>query len=503
MTHVHKNIMVQGTCSSAGKSLLTAALCRIFLEDGYRVAPFKSQNMSLNSFVTSEGLEMGRAQVVQAEACKIAPEVCMNPILLKPTSDRKAQVIVEGRVLENKNAAEYHLYKPQLKAIILENYQKLSSRFDVVVLEGAGSPAEINLRDNDVVNMGMAEMVDAPVILVADIDRGGVFASVVGTLFLLTEEEKKRVKGVVINKFRGDIELLRPGLLMLEEIIHIPVLGVIPWLDVHIEDEDSVTGKMQNISKVSSIDIVVIKLPHLSNFTDFDVFAMFPDVNVRFITSPAEIGNPDIVIIPGSKNTTYDLLFLKEKKLDIVIQELHSQGVFIVGICGGFQMLGTLVSDPYHVESANDSVTGLGLLDVSTVMEQNKTTTQITCSIVTGNGILEGLAGMQITGYEIHMGVTTPDEKAVSFTDVQDRCVSLLKGNVLGTYIHGFFDNTQFTGVLINNLRKAKGMIWQQQMTSYTEYKEEQYKTLATQVRKNMNMEKVYKILNREHVVCD
>jgi adenosylcobyric acid synthase len=503
MTHVHKNIMVQGTCSSAGKSLLTAALCRIFLEDGYRVAPFKSQNMSLNSFVTSEGLEMGRAQVVQAEACKIAPEVCMNPVLLKPTSDRKAQVIVEGKVLENKNAADYHLFKPQLKAIILQNYQKLSHRFDVVVLEGAGSPAEINLRDNDVVNMGMAEMVDAPVILVADIDRGGVFASIVGTLFLLAEDEKQRVKGVVINKFRGDVELLRPGLLMLEEIIHIPVLGVIPWLDVHIEDEDSVTEKMQNVSKGSSIDIVVIKLPHLSNFTDFDVFAMFPEVNVRFITSPTEMGNPDIVIIPGSKNTTYDLLFLKERKLDIVIKEMQARGVFIIGICGGFQMLGTHVSDPHHVESANDSVTGLGLLNVSTIMEKNKTTTQISCNIVANEGILEGLAGMKITGYEIHMGVTTSDENAISFTDVQDRCVALLKGNVLGTYIHGFFDNTEFTGALLNNHRKAKGIIRQQQLTSYAEYKEKQYEVLARQVRKHLDMEKIYKILNKKDVVCD
>ncbi|MDP4209865.1 MAG: cobyric acid synthase [Bacteroidota bacterium] len=493
----HKNIMVQGTCSSAGKSLLTAALCRIFKEDGYRVAPFKSQNMSLNSFITDEGLEMGRAQVVQAEACGIRPEACMNPVLLKPTSDHKAQVIVEGKVLDNKDAATYHKFKPQIKEVILKNYQQLASSFDVVVLEGAGSPAEINLRENDVVNMGMAEMADAPVILVADIDRGGVFASVVGTIFLLTEEERKRVKGVVINKFRGDVKLLEPGITMLEDIIKIPVLGVIPMLDVRIEDEDSVTEKMQNRQMAQAIDIAVIRLPHISNFTDFDVFNLFPDVNVRFVTSPDELGTPDMLIIPGSKNTIDDLHFLKSTRFDAAISELHQQGKIIVGICGGFQMLGKSVHDPYHIESELEKLDGLGLLDVSTTMEKEKTTTQITCKIVSDNGLLKGLSGEEISGYEIHMGVTTPASPIDNFVDVTGRSIALAHENVIGTYIHGFFDNTRFTGALLNNIREAKGMSLQQQFQDYKDFKESQYQKLAVEVRKSLDMEAVYKILNR------
>jgi adenosylcobyric acid synthase len=353
-----KNIMVQGTASSVGKSIITAALCRIFLQDGYTVAPFKSQNMALNSFVTTEGHEIGRAQVVQAEACKIEPSVLMNPILLKPTTDEDAQIIIKGKVFKNMSAEEYQKLKPDIKSIVMEAYSSLSRKYNIIVIEGAGSPAELNLRANDFVNMGMAEMADAPVILVADIDKGGVFASIVGTIILLAEEEKARVKGIIINKFRGDIKLLKPGIDTLENIIQIPVIGVIPYMKINLEDEDSVTERFATKEYDNEIIIDVVKLPRISNFSDFDAFNIYDDVSVNYVENAQEINSPDIIILPGTKNTIDDMAFIRETGIEKKILEHYKKGKTVIGICGGYQMLGSVIEDPSGVESSVKAIGG-------------------------------------------------------------------------------------------------------------------------------------------------
>ncbi len=490
-----KNIMIQGTASSVGKSITTAALCRIFKEDGYSVAPFKSQNMALNSFVTDEGLEMGRAQVVQAEACGIAPSVLMNPVLLKPSDDTKAQVIIMGKVYSNMSAVEYHAFKPEVKNIVKDAYDRLAENTDVVVLEGAGSPAEINLRENDIVNMGMAELVDAPVILVADIDRGGVFASVVGTIFLLREEEKKRVKGIIINKFRGDLAILQPGIKQLEDIINIPVIGVVPFMEIKLEDEDSVTEKFRRKGKKGEVDICVIKTPRLSNFTDFDVFDLFEDVSLRFASSVDEIGDPDIVIIPGSKNTIEDLTFIKSQGINMILSDLQERGRAVIGICGGFQMLGNRIEDPLGVEGEPTSTYGLGLIDMKTVMEKEKITTQVNGTIFSEEGLLAGLAGHKIKGYEIHMGRSTGIDETTGFTETDLGRGGFISGNVMGTYIHGIFDNAEFTRGLLNNVRMKKGLEPVDTEVDYQKQKEEEFSKLARITRESLDMDKVYEIL--------
>ena len=495
-----KSIMVQGTASSAGKSLLVTALCRIFLQDGHKIAPFKSQNMSLNSFITREGLEMGRAQVVQAEAAGINPAVCMNPILLKPTTDRKSQVIVEGKVLRNMDAVEYFAFKNSLRGIVEKNFNVLKDTYDITVIEGAGSPAEINLKENDIVNMGMAHIADCPVIIVADIDRGGVFASIYGTYMLLDDDEKARVKGFVINKFRGDIDILKPGIDEIEGILGVPILGVIPYLDINIEDEDSLTDRFNSGLADSAnpndapAKIRVIKLPHISNFTDMDVFKLF-DVDMRFVKNSDEIDDADILIIPGTKNTIDDLLFLKEKGFDRAIQRLHEKDCLIAGICGGFQMLGTLIEDPHMIESDSLSVDGLGLLDIKTVMLKDKTTRQIEVEITDNEGVLKGSVGMKITGYEIHMGSTTYDDKA-SFINSENRDAGIVKDNVIGTYIHGFFDNVEFTRNLLNVICRRKGIADNVKTGGYNEFKRKEYDRLAAAVRNSIDMDAVYRILN-------
>lgn len=507
-----KKMMLQGTASSVGKSLLTAAFCRIFHQDGYKVAPFKSQNMALNSFITKEGLEMGRAQVVQAEAAGVEPSVWMNPVLLKPTTDQKCQVIVKGKVYKNMSAVEYHQFKPRLADVVKESFQKLEEAYDVVVLEGAGSPAEINLRENDIVNMGMAEMADAPVILIGDIDRGGVFASLAGTMMLLTEEERKRVKGIIINKFRGDVEILKPGIRMLEDIIKIPVLGVVPYCDVQIEDEDSLAERFRyQKCKGGQIEVAVLYIPHVSNFTDFNVFETQEDVNLRYVMGGESIGNPDILIIPGSKNTIEDLIYLREKGLEEQILRLHRQGKLIVGICGGYQMLGKTIRDPYGTESSIEEINGLGLLDVETVFEVEKTTTQVE-AVVTAplSGILSGIEGMKISGYEIHMGKTFLGEECLPLNEIRNRLGERAQlqdgavneaGNVMGTYIHGIFDNIPFTRMILNNIRRQKGLdALQSKIDSFEAFKEREYDRLARIVRENVDMEKIYGILNGEEV---
>ncbi|MDF2546266.1 MAG: cobyric acid synthase CobQ [Anaerosolibacter sp.] len=510
-----KKLMLQGTGSSVGKSLLTAGFCRIFHQDGYKVAPFKSQNMALNSYITAEGLEMGRAQVVQAEASKIEPTVAMNPVLLKPTTDKKCQVILNGKVYKNMSAVEYHEFKSELAALVKDSFQKLADAHDVVVIEGAGSPAEINLRENDIVNMGMAEMADSPVILIGDIDRGGVFASLAGTMLLLTEEEKKRVKGVIINKFRGDVEILKPGIKMLEDIIKIPVLGVIPYYHVQIEDEDSLAERFRYQKyQGGQVEVAVLYLPHVSNFTDFNVFETQEDVNLRYVMRGESIGNPDLLIIPGSKNTIEDLVYLRESGLEEQILRLHRQGKLIVGICGGYQMLGKTIKDPHGTESSIEEINGLGLLDVDTIFELEKTTTQVE-AVVTAklSGLLEGTQGAGLRGYEIHMGKTVLGSECQGLNQIRhmlgkdvsiDDGASNMEGNVIGTYIHGIFDNIPFTRVILNNIRRQKGLEQvESSIESFEAFKEKEYDKLAEVIRTNVDMEKVYQILNGEEICSE
>ena len=354
-------IMIQGTMSGAGKSLITAGLCRIFYQDGLRVAPFKSQNMALNSFITTEGLEMGRAQVMQAEAAGAIPSVRMNPILLKPTSDNGSQVIVNGEVVGNMPAREYFEYKKTLVPVIMEAYQSLATEYDVIVVEGAGSPAEINLKQSDIVNMGLAKMLDAPVLLVGDIDRGGVFAQLAGTMLLLEKEEKARVKGLIINKFRGDKSILDPGVEMLKKYTDVPVVGTVPYMHVDLEDEDSLAprltaghkdaGRMLHSADTAGmvqplIDIAVIRLPHISNFTDFQVLERISGMRLHYVSKLSELGEPDLIILPGTKNTMGDLRWLRECGLESRIKQLVSKDTLLMGICGGYQMLGRQLSDP-------------------------------------------------------------------------------------------------------------------------------------------------------------
>ena len=369
-----KVIMVQGTMSNAGKSLLVAGLCRVFRQDGYTVAPFKSQNMALNSFITKEGLEMGRAQVMQAEAAGIAPMVCMNPILLKPTSHTGSQVIVNGEVIGNMSAREYFAYKKQLVPDIKKAFQKLEEKADIIVIEGAGSPAEINLKENDIVNMGLAEMVDAPVLLVGDIDRGGVFAQLLGTLMLLTKQEKDRVKGLVINKFRGDKTILDPGILMLEEKGRVPVVGVLPYLELRLEDEDSLTERFDH-RREGLIDIAVIRYPRISNFTDFNVFEQNPNVTVRYVASEEELHHPDLIILPGSKNTMGDLKWMRQNGMEAAVKKRVGE-IPVFGICGGYQMLGEMVEDPDGVEEGG-ALRGMELLPVKTELKKQKKRCQV------------------------------------------------------------------------------------------------------------------------------
>lgn len=406
--------MIQGTMSSAGKSLICAALCRIFTQDGFKTAPFKSQNMALNSFITEDGAEMGRAQVMQAEAAKIRPDARMNPILLKPTSDVGSQVIVNGHVLGNMPAASYFKYKKQLVPEIMKAYRSLEEEYDIIVIEGAGSPAEINLKKNDIVNMGMAKMVDAPVLLAGDIDRGGVFAQLYGTVALLEEEERKRVKGLIINKFRGDVEILKPGLATLEELTKIPVAGVIPWIYAKLDDEDSLAPRLSRVQTGAGVDIAVVRLPHISNFTDFNPLEQQPGISLRYAGDVKTLGQPDMVIVPGSKNTMSDLKWMRQNGMEAAILKLAAANVPVLGICGGYQMLGESIEDP-DGEEGGGSLHGMGLLSVRTVFGKEKVQTRVTGEILqnpgAGDGLFAALSGSVFSGYEIHMGHTTGNGK--------------------------------------------------------------------------------------------
>lgn len=485
--------MVVGTSSGAGKSITVTALCRVLTKDGYKVSPFKSQNMALNSFVTKSGLEMGRAQVVQAYACMIEPEAYMNPILLKPTTDRKIQIIVNGKSIGNMSGIEYGKFKTSLKPEIMKSYDYIRENYDISILEGAGSPVEINIKGEDIANMKMAEMADSPVILVADIDRGGVFASIYGTIMLMSEKERARVKGVIINKFRGDINILKSGLEEIEKLTGVPVIGVIPYTNVDIEDEDSVTERFKRLQKKKGINISVIKLKHISNFTDIDALRMVEDINIKYINSVDEMGEEDIIIIPGTKNTIDDLKELKDNGIATEIIKASKNGKVIIGICGGFQMLGEKIKDPYGIESEIKEIPGLGLLELETVMEKEKNTTQYEGKLSNCTGLLEGLEGEEIKGYEIHQGVTFGNESKVND---EDRIITIIKGeNIFATYLHGIFENEKITRNILNKVRAKKGIELQMKGITFDEYREQQLDKLEKIFRENVDIDKIYEIL--------
>ena len=484
-----KNIMIQGTMSNAGKSLLCAGLCRIFRQDGYRVAPFKSQNMALNSFITADGGEMGRAQVVQAEAAGIEPDVRMNPILLKPTTDVGSQVIVNGVVQGNMRAMEYYRRKREFVPAVLEAYDSLAAENDIIVIEGAGSPAEINLKQEDIVNMGLAKLVDAPVLLVGDIDRGGVFAQLYGTVALLEPEERARIKGTIVNKFRGDRKILEPGLVTLEQLCGVPVAGVIPYVHVDIDDEDSLSTRFTRDTSRKDIDLAVIRLPRISNFTDFAPFERFENVSVRYVEKISDLHDPDMIMLPGTKSTIADLKWLRESGLEAAVLKAASAGTPIFGICGGYQMLGRTVSDPEQVEAAGISeISGMNLLDMDTLFRGEKVQTQTEGIFENIPGLFSCLNGLAYQGYEIHMGRSMERRSAVT-----------CKGNVYGSYIHGIFDAPGVAEAILGALCRKKGLD-PARLGSFDPkaYKEAQYDKLADAVRSGLDMELVYRVLNRE-----
>lgn len=502
-----KYIMLQGTSSHVGKSIITTALCRIFLQDGAKVVPFKAQNMALNSYVTKEGGEMGRAQVAQAEAAGLEPVVDMNPVLLKPTGNSCSQVILKGRPVGNMSAREYHKgYSLKAWDTVTESLDKLSAQYDTVVIEGAGSPAEINLKDNDIVNMRVARYLNAPVLLIADIDRGGSLASIVGTLELLDEEERNLVKGLVINKFRGDISLFDSAIEFLEAKTNKPVIGVIPHLaDLGIDDEDSVSLDDKPVdNKLADIHIAVIRTPKISNFTDFDSLGSEPDVSLRYIKQGEKIGEADLIILPGSKNTTEDLVYLKDSGLASQLQEKINGGTPLIGICGGYQMLGEKIFDPEHTESIYDEIDGLGFLPAHTTFIAEKLTTQIQAVYNSSTFLNTSINADSLTGYEIHMGRTqftkavqnpfTITERSGHSVSQSDGAVSS-NGLVMGTYIHGIFDNDEFRRSLVNALRQRKGLKPLKQTINTYANKQKAYNRLADTVRNNFNMKLLYEIM--------
>ncbi len=503
-----KVLMVQGTGSSVGKSILVTALCRIFKQQRLRVAPFKAQNMSLNSFVTADGGEIGRAQVVQAEAAGIAPTVAMNPVLIKPESDCDAQIVLRGKPLTRIAAADFLQLKTELWSAITESLDQLRSAYDVVVIEGAGSPAEINLKERDLVNMKVALYCNAPVLLAADIDRGGIFAALVGTMELLDAPERERVKAFIVNKFRGDVSLLAPGLDWLEARTGVPVAGVVPYYhDIHIAEEDSVSLEKRNAMKNRrdfDLDIAVIALPHISNFDDFDPFEREPRVRLRYVESGDRLGLPDLIVLPGSKATVADFLYLRESGREQEILRAVSAGVPIVGICAGFQMLSRSIHDPERIESSTALTTGMGLLPVTTRFGAVKATHQVRARTLANIGLLARAQDMKISGYEIHMGRTAGQGAAQPFLIEQrsrqiiaDRDGALsADGNIIGTYIHGLFHNDELRRAILQELAERKGQTYTAGQAQFSA--DEQYDRLAAHVRGSLNMELIQRILDRQ-----
>lgn len=509
-----KHIMLQGTSSHVGKSILTTALCRIFYQDGLATVPFKAQNMALNSYVTKDGGEMGRSQVAQAEAAGLEPFVEMNPVLLKPTGNACSQVILMGKSIGNMSAREYHKgYSLKAFDTVKEAIRRIESKYDMMVIEGAGSPAEVNLKANDIVNMRIAKYLKAPVLLIADIDRGGAMASLVGTLELLDPDERDLVKGLVINKFRGDVTILQPALDFLEEKTGKPVLGVIPYLpDINIEDEDSVSlddKKAQADDKRdAALKIAVIQTPKISNFTDFDALSKEADVDLYYIGQGEHIdkfGKPDLILLPGSKNTTEDMLYLRRSGLEAELNEAKDAGTPIIGICGGYQMLGEKISDPLHTESDNDSVKGLGFLPMETTFAAKKLTSQVKARCLSWKFLGTQLTVDDLYGYEIHMGetkFTAPENHPFEITERAGKPVQIAEGmindegTVMGAYIHGIFDSDSYRRAVLNILRSRKGLASLPVSTNYAAAKQAAYNRLADTVRRSLDMEKVYKIIN-------
>ena len=501
-------IMFQGTASDAGKSIITAAACRVLAQDGYLVAPFKSQNMSLNSTITQNAKEIAVAQAVQAEAAQVEPIVEMSPILLKPNADNNSQVILNGKMYKNMNAADYFASKDKLLEIIKAALTRLKTDYDVIVLEGGGNPAEVNLRDKDLVNMKAAELADAPVILIADIDKGGVFASIVGTLDLLSEKERERVKGIIVNKFRGDPEKFAQGVKLIEKHSSKKVLGVLPYLeDLDLPAEDSLEN---NVFKSSDdqLEIVVIAYPQMSNFTDFDYFKTEKGVKLRYVRKAEEIENPDLIILPGSKTTIKDLKYLYNSKLADKIKELAHQGREIIGICGGYQMLGKEIRDPENFEISSKSITALNLLNVKTVLSSEKVTNQVEASSINNLAFEADSSFAKLSGFEIHQGRTIRDPELRPVFRLQRKLAGSNldksrfdgaindKANIWGTYIHDIFKNDEFRKALINYLFKKKGLVRAEaDQKSALEIREENYNYLADMFRKYIDMESFYKII--------
>ena len=542
------NLMVQGTMSSAGKSLLVAALCRIFREDGWRVAPFKSQNMALNSGVTNDGLEMGRAQMMQAEAAGIAPDVRMNPVLLKPTGERTSQVVVNGIPAATMDARTYFAHRRSLVPQILAAYDSLAAENDIIVIEGAGSPAEINLRDGDIVNMGLAELVDAPVLLLGDIDRGGVFAALYGTVALITETERTRIKGLVINKFRGDVSLLQDGLERITALTNIPVLGVIPWIErLLVDDEDSLSARLLGDEKPNAIlHVCVVRLPLISNFTDVQAFSRLSFVQVSFFSDVdeyelacAEYGEPDLIVLPGTKNTVRALDWLRARHLDRLVVRKARAGMPTVGICGGFQLLGATLHDGGGHEdgSAQPDIPALGLLPLETTFTAEKARARVHARLAPLEGFFAPLSGCVVRGYELHHGLTrvaagsellscnTPEaargveiepqpvvtdaalsaRRHAAFADSAEtlrqhspdtaRALAYAAGNVLGTYVHGFFDSEEMVRALVALLCAQKGAAVPPHEPCYERTREAEYARLAATVRASLDMDAIYRIV--------
>jgi adenosylcobyric acid synthase len=501
--------MVLGTASDEGKSLTVGALCRILRQDGFDVAPFKAQNMALNSFATRDGHEIGRAQAMQAQAARVEPHVDMNPILLKPTSDVGSQVVVNGKVLGNYSGTDYYGLKPQLLEAVSSAYRRLADRYEVVVLEGAGSPVEMNLKDRDIVNMKMAEIADAACLLVTDIDRGGVFASLVGTYTLLEPQERSRFFGFLVNKFRGDVSLFTPGIGYLEERLSQPCLGVIPYLHNHgIDDEDSVSlerrASRPPSDRTDCLCVCVVGLPYLSNFTDFTALENVPDVTVYYTRRPEEGRAADVLILPGSKNTIPDLLWLRRNGWEPVIKSHAAAGKPLVGICGGFQMLGREIRDPDHTESDIEFVSGLNLLDFTTVLEREKVTRQATARLAKPNCLGGDQADPQFIGYEIHLGETFLRDGTQPLFNLQrldddqghyDGAISS-DGRVFGTYLHGLFDSAEGLALLLSHFRKICGKKnTNSGLIDPTAESEKRYDALAQHYRSNLKMDVIYRAL--------
>lgn len=517
-----KALMIQGTGSGAGKSLIVTALCRIFSDMGIDVAPFKAQNMALNSYITSDGGEIGRAQALQAEAARIEPTIDMNPVLLKASGDMGSQVIIHGRVHSTMKAKEYYSFKKTAWEAVKESFERLSEKYELIIMEGAGSPAEINLMDVDIVNMSIAKHAKAPVLLVGDIDKGGVFASLYGTIKLLGIDGR-RIKAFVINKFRGDIEILKPGLEMIEKKTGRPVIGVLPYMkDTGLPEEDGLALSQINLSErfkqsegFEKIRIVIVRLQYISNFTDFDPFLYEPDVELIYSNNPADIENADIVIIPGTKNTVKDLLFLKERHLDASIKRAYTKGVQIIGMCGGYQILGKKIYDPYGVESSHKEIEGIGLLNIETAFEKTKVTAQVEAEIADSSWLmahnnknyeLSAMNYQLLKGYEIHMGTSTGNIglfkiKRISKTVALSHCrtIALMDGsinkNCWGTYLHGIFENDQFRREIINNARKNKNLPPLDLTVKYSEIKDRAINNLAHVVKENIDIDFIKRLV--------